>query len=96
MERILLIVLFVILVGYGLTFLSVSNGKLVIPLSSQIASVSEAINNSIKNDFNETGTLVFYPNNIGPVPYIFYQNQGGDTVAKALTFSASAPANFSS
>ena len=54
--------------------------------------------NSIYGDFNETGTLVFYPNNIGPVPYLFYQNQSGETVSKAIIFSFPnvAPTDFSS
>jgi|CXWL01.1.fsa_nt_gi hypothetical protein len=41
----------------------------------------------IPAEFSETGTLVFYPNNVGPVPYLFYQDKSGRTVAKALTFS---------
>lgn len=46
--------------------------------------------------FSATGTLVFYPNNVKPVPYIFYQDSNGRTVAKALTFPADPPADFSS
>ncbi|MDO8742306.1 MAG: hypothetical protein Q7J45_02055 [bacterium] len=46
--------------------------------------------------FNETGTLIFYPNNVGPVPYIFYQDRLGRTVAKALVFPSSTPTNFAS
>jgi hypothetical protein len=46
--------------------------------------------------FNETGTLVFYPNNVGPVPYLFYQDARGTTVAKALIFDVLPPTDFSS
>lgn len=46
--------------------------------------------------FSATGTLVFYPNNVEPVPYIFYQDSNGRTGAKALTFPAGPPADFSS
>ena len=38
------------------------------------------------NDFNETGVLTFYPNNSGPVPYLFYTDERGNTVSKALVF----------
>lgn len=47
-------------------------------------------------EFTATGTLVFYPNNVGPVPYIFYTNQNGNTVAKALIFDNLPPTDFSS
>ncbi|GEM_PF-3274161 len=46
--------------------------------------------------FDHVGTLVFYPNNVGPVPYLFYQNEKGDTVSKALTFDALPPTDLSS
>jgi hypothetical protein len=45
--------------------------------------------------FHETGTLVFYPNNVGPVPYLFYVNDRGATVARALLFDALPPTDFS-
>ncbi|HCR52044.1 TPA: hypothetical protein DIV48_00150 [Candidatus Kaiserbacteria bacterium] len=45
-------------------------------------------------DFNETGTLVFYPNNVAPVPYLFYQTRSGHTASKALTFTEAPPAGF--
>lgn len=61
---------------------------------AQITPASAPVNTGA--DFNEIGTLVFYPNNVGPVPYIFYQDQRGNTTAKALTFPGATPANFSS
>ncbi|MBI2409548.1 hypothetical protein HYV30_00715 [Candidatus Kaiserbacteria bacterium] len=45
--------------------------------------------------FEETGTLVFYPNNVGPVPYIFYTDARGGLNAKALTFVELPPHDFS-
>lgn len=93
MVRILLILLMV--VGFMFIFGAINNGGLTIEPSSQTASVLEGIN-TISVDFNETGTLNFYPNNIGPVPYLFYQDRSGNTVSKALTFAVSPPSNFSS
>lgn len=46
--------------------------------------------------FSETGTLIFYPNNVEPVPYLFYQDSKGTTVAKALVFPETSPFYFSS
>jgi hypothetical protein len=51
---------------------------------------------AVTGEFSEAGTLVFYPNNVGPVPYLFYLNQRGDTVAKALIFDNLPPTDFSS
>jgi len=45
--------------------------------------------------FAMAGTLVFYPNNVGPVPYLFYQDPQGNTVAKALTFLEMSPIDSS-
>lgn len=42
-------------------------------------------------DFNETGTLAFYPNNAGPVPYLYYQDPSGHTRVKALIFAGKPP-----
>jgi len=67
----------------------------VLPVPPQIASVGAVVASDV-SEFNETGTLVFYPNNVGPVPYLFYQDHNGLTVAKALTFPNSPPGNFSS
>lgn len=47
-------------------------------------------------EFTATGTLVFYPSNVGPVPYIFYTDQKGNTAAKALIFDTLPPTDFSS
>lgn len=46
--------------------------------------------------FDQVGTLVFYPNNVGPVPYLFYQNEKGQVVAKALVFDLLPSTNLSS
>lgn len=67
----------------------------VLLVPPQIASVGAVVAPDV-SEFSETGTLVFYPNNVGPVPYLFYQDHTGRTVAKALTFSNSPPGNFSS
>ena len=53
--------------------------------SQQAASVSIGVAPD-PSIFNETGTLVFYPNNVGPVPYIFYQDSQGNVASKALVF----------
>jgi len=96
MGRIISIVLFVIVVGYALDIAATYQQTLAIESSSpQSASVLGALN-TIPSDFNETGTLAFYPNNVGPVPYLFYQDSDGRTVAKALAFPEGSPADFSS
>lgn len=46
--------------------------------------------------FHESGTLAFYPNNVGPVPYLLYVNGKGTTVSKALVFDQLPPTDFSS
>lgn len=46
--------------------------------------------------FTAIGTLAFYPNNVGLVPYLFYQDNAGRTVSKALSFPDGPPAHFSS
>ena len=95
MGRLLFVVCVIVLFGYALTTLSISRGPLVIVPAAQSASVFDAATET-QTDFNETGALVFYPNNIGPVPYIFYQDRGGNTAAKALVFPYAPPDGFSS
>lgn len=46
--------------------------------------------------FTAIGTLAFYPNNVGSVPYLFYQDNAGRTISKALSFPNGPPAQFSS
>lgn len=87
--------LFIVLLGYALTFGVSYKGNLASGFSTQSAPLLEAVEPG-SADFSETGTLVFYPNNLGPVPYLFYQNQSGHAVAKALVFPDSPPGNFSS
>lgn len=95
MGRMISIVLFVVIVGYVLDIATTYRESIAYEPSAQSASVLEAIN-AISTNFDETGTLVFYPNNVGPVPYLFYQDQNGHTVAKALVFPDTTPADFSS
>lgn len=66
----------------------------VVP-TRQPAAVAPAVATS-SEDFNEIGTLVFYPNNVAPVPYILYQNPNGRTLSKALVFPVSPPAALTS
>lgn len=41
--------------------------------------------------FNETGTITYYPNNVGTeIPYLVYESQGGGVATKALVFSDNA------
>lgn len=94
MGQIIFTILFIIASSAFLIF-SVRQESFFIEPSTQNASALEGINTVYAN-FDETGTLVFYPNNVGPVPYLFYQNQSGRTIAKALTFSDFPPADFSS
>ncbi|HQT82700.1 MAG TPA: hypothetical protein PLW99_00945 [Candidatus Paceibacterota bacterium] len=78
-----------------MTTLTISRGNVAVASAAQGVSVLDAVT-AISADFTETGTLVFYPNNTGPVPYLFYQNPNGSTVAKALVFPYSSPNDFSS
>jgi hypothetical protein len=49
----------------------------------------------LDTSFNEEGTLLFYPNNVGPVPYIAYTNANGNLTTKALVFPQGAPSLLS-
>lgn len=60
----------------------------VIPVITVTATSTDA--------FRAIGTLVFYPNAVGPVPYLFYVNDRGITVSKALVFDLLPPTDFSS
>ena len=40
--------------------------------------------------FAETGILIFYPNNVGPVPYLLYYDEEGNPYTKALVFAEGA------
>lgn len=93
--RILFLVVIVVIVGYALYLFGAHAENIAIESSGQSAAVQEAVT-AISGDFNETGTLVFYPNNVGPVPYLFYQDRIGHTVSKALVFPTGPPINFSS
>ncbi|MDD2657742.1 MAG: hypothetical protein PHD04_03745 [Candidatus Pacebacteria bacterium] len=94
------ITLFFIILGIisGIAVLSLRNPASLIaaPVPQQPATATTSDASAVSTVFNVTGTLVFYPNNIGPVPYIFYQDSNGTTVAKALTFSDGPPSDFSS
>lgn len=93
MKQVLLGVLIILAIVYGAEALYKINRVVALPTGSMAAVV--AIPEPATNDFSTTGTIVFYPNNVEPVPYLIYQNQNGDTVAKALTFPQGEPANFS-
>lgn len=95
MGRIISIAFFIIIAIYAFAVFTTHRENLVIEPATQSASVFEAMS-AIPTNFNETGTLVFYPNNVGPVPYLFYQDRNGRTVAKTLVFSDASPDNFSS
>ena len=90
MRRAISVVLIVIAAVYVFVIVTTHEESLV---TTQRVSVPEAVNVS-SIDFNATGTLVFYPNNVGSVPYLFYHDQQGRTVAKALIFSGASPTNF--
>lgn len=96
MERILAIVAIVMVF---ILFLATTHRTLVsaeIPLATSTEAVVafETVGTS-PEPFYATGTLTFYPNNIRPVPYLFYQDARGTTVAKALVFSALPLTDFS-
>lgn len=93
-------VLFIALmaVAVGLMFFAIPairQGNLAVALAPQPAALIQAVT-ATSTDFNETGTLVFYPNNVGPIPYLFYLNQSGFTSAKSLIFPDGPPVNLSS
>lgn len=97
MERILAIVAIVMVV---ILFLSTTRRTFVaadmsLATSTETAAVIGALGTS-ESLFYQEGTLVFYPNNVGPVPYLFYQDARGTTVAKALVFGALPLTDFSS
>lgn len=96
MGRALLVVFIVTVLGYTLMAIFATNLRgLAIESSAQSTVVPEGVNTT-SEDFNETGTLVFYPNNVGPIPYLFYQARDGHTAARALTFPSRPPTDFSS
>jgi hypothetical protein len=66
-----------------------------IDTSAETASVIAALP-APSPDFNEIGTLVFYPNNEKPVPYLMYLGPDGTTAAKALVFSELPAKDYSS
>lgn len=91
MGRTLLIVS--ILIAFVVVFFVKNDRNVTTTPIEQRASVLEGVS-TISEGFDATGTLVFYPNNVGPVPYLFYQNANKSTVAKALVFPNVAPADF--
>ncbi|MHB8660436.1 MAG: hypothetical protein ACYC75_00635 [Minisyncoccota bacterium] len=87
--------LIVIIIAYALSSSGTPAANTSVGSSMQSASAVEGTA-TIPGSFSAAGTLVFYPNNVGPVPYIFYQDQSGRTAAKALVFPDGPPTNFSS
>lgn len=93
MQQMLFIMLILIAIAYAFTNGKVDVGALV-PAQSAAVITAPPPASSV---WSATGTLVFYPNNIGlPVPYLYYQDQGGRTATKALTFPDGPPSGFSS
>ncbi|MDB5244581.1 MAG: hypothetical protein JWN18_451 [Parcubacteria group bacterium] len=74
----LLIVLGVIYGADELYYLYVTSPSVTVAAPRVIATLPTS------SEFVQTGTLIFYPNNVGPVPYLMYANQKGVTVSKAL------------
>ena len=93
MERLILILLLVpsVLLAMFITQVEPIVSEAYVPTIS-----TAQITVPITNDFNYTGVLVFYPNNTGPVPYLFYTNARGNTESKALVFETVVTNNLSS
>lgn len=47
------------------------------------------------SSFSQTGTLIFYPNNVGPVPYLVYTDANGRIATKALLLLRNSPNELS-
>jgi hypothetical protein len=72
------------------TLVSATSTPVVIETpGTSAASVSRAV------PFTEMGTLVFYPNNMAPIPYLIYESASGQAISKALVFSALPATDFS-
>jgi len=95
MGRILSIVVIIVVINFVLAIIATHGEMYAVAPPAQSASVVQAVD-ALFVDFSETGTLVFYPNNVGPVPYLFYQDSAGRTVAKALEFPNESSAGLSS
>lgn len=97
MGRVILTVIVVIGIASAIAFMATNQSGQDVAASSpkNVAAVKEMAGPPPLDTFSTTGTLVFYPNNVEPVPYIFYKNSNGNTVAKALVFSGTSPINFS-
>lgn len=81
MARVLVILFLLLMTGYALSLFTTYQQHLAIESPTPAAVI---LAQPAPLEFSETGTLVFYPNNVGPVPYIFYKNSSGATEAKAL------------
>jgi hypothetical protein len=90
--RTIAIVFLAVLLVFAIDYSRLHNVVQMTALSTDTGTTPNAFT---ANDFIETGTLAFYPNNVGPVPYLFYQNQKGSTVAKALVFTELPLTDFS-
>lgn len=94
MGRIIFVVL--MLVGAIAAFSAAYHDGIVLTPATESAAALAGIEPGPAAEFSAAGTLVFYPNNVGPVPYLFYQDASGHTAARALVFPAGAPSDFSS
>ena len=87
----------IVFVAFGVFFISnmlTQNGDIASGVIAQQSSAASTVSKApTSQDFNftRTGTLVFFPNNVGPVPCLFYENEKGKAVAKALVFRGAAP-----
>ena len=95
MGRTLSIVFIIVTIGYALAIVTMHKNTTAVPTKVTVTSSPGVAAVVTAGYFDETGTLVFYPNNVGPVPYLFYQDSSGRTLAKALVFAGSPPTNFS-
>lgn len=88
-------ILVVLVVIYGISelyYLTVTRPSFI----AQPATVSETPLAPPPTDTYLTGTLIFYPNNVGPIPYLMYKNARGATESKALVWSGRSPLDLSS
>lgn len=98
MGQAILAIIVIISVASAIAFTATNQADwnvVVVSPKQGLAAVGEIVR-PLTTVFSTTGTLVFYPNNVEPVPYIFYQDTNGRTVAKALTFPNGSPSDISS
>ena len=95
MERFIVAVYIILGLASAASFLYLKSPVSPLPASTLSQPAASATASIGSKEFNVTGTLVYYPNNVGPVPYVFYQDSGGNTVTKALIFPTVSPIDSS-